>query len=774
MLVGSVPLYAVTFRSCALYLYGNRAGRHRIQDEVERCFSFYGVWHRFFDAFFPQIIILGGHLIMKTCTYPSTVGVPKLALVGASGAGKSTLALKLLPQAISAATKIAGDSSAQTTLIPTHFYIRQSSGDLSMNTQLKLRITLRPFPSEGLRVDEDAVYAAVQHSITIFAMNSKGTGVPLSALSAYVDSGEYASDLCHVVNGAVRLEHFASDEQFRTCASECAEALLENFDTSAVDSSVSKMKGDAEKIQAKALALKGLLRQRWDEDYKKKDSRILALLRMVDQTVWGSLESLLPNIANSDTFSFDMSDENDRRVFTQLLDPHSPLSLVVEKYEVACGMGTAFQKVYQAQLENRLWLDERLPFRLVLMDTVGLDQDNPNDFDVAKRLRAALNSGCQGILLMLPPSLKDNEKRTIQRRFSTETDEGRRIKRNEIPLFLGIARADEEVTPKVDYEEDPDAYSQEMTRIWEKLSDIRVMWSSQFRAEDARYLTNQPKKIKAYLDDLKEINPDLAETYENHLGTESALDYLFEVTTKLQLQLFPSKKPIFFRASQQEPDDLHISLQVVKRDAVDEMAASLSEASREYCVPQWLHWNTAYAFRDATFGGYPFISRAVQNGRISLYIKGDVDKAARATKWGVTAFNDHVVLKHIDLTSPDSASLLKNLELDTVVVAEEDDVKRGLCKLFKDNFIGTSSWRFWRAIDAMVCRLSYTEPSIRDSAHKAFESGLRAEDANAGVVCLLDYYRNLYQNSKLAGAIEYILNDELTKEFNNFFFPLYD
>lgn len=715
---------------------------------------------------------------MKTCNYPSTVGVPKLALIGASGAGKSSLALKLLPQAISAAAKIAGDSSAQTTLIPTHFYIRQNLEDLDRhNAQLILRITLRPFTSDGiLRVDEDALYTALQHNITSFAMNSKGAGVPLSALSSYIDSGKFVNDLCSVVNGAVRLEHFASDENFCTCAGACAGSLLENFDTSLVDSSVSKMTGDAEKIQAKVLTLKDLLRQRWDEERKKEDSWVCALLRIVDQAVWCSLEGLLPSIgveSDGNTFSFDMSGEEDRDVFTQLLDPYSPLSLVVEKYEVACGMGTAFQKVYKTQRENGHWLDERLPFRLVLMDTVGLDQDNVNDFDIAKRLRAALNSGCQGILLMLPPCLKDNEKRTIQRRFSTETDEGRRIKRNEIPLFLGIARADEEVTPKVDFEEDTVAYNREMARIWEKLSDIRTTWRAQFRAVDARYLTNQPKKIKAYLDDLKEVNSGLAMTYENHLGTESALNYLFEIAAKLQLQLFPSEKPIFFRASQEEVDGLHIGLNIVKRDAVDEMAASLAEASQAYRVPQWLHWNTAYAFRDATFGGYQFTSRAIQNGRIALYIKGDVDKAARKPKWGVTAFNEHVELKHIDLASPDSASLVKSLELVSPAVGEED-VKRGLYKLFKENFTGTSSWRFWRAIDAMVCRLSYAAPSIWASAHQAFESGRMAEDASEGVARMLDYYRNLYQHPKLADAIEAMLNEELTKEFNSFFFPLYD
>ncbi len=709
---------------------------------------------------------------MKKSIYPNTIGVPRLALVGVSGVGKSSLASKLLPRSISSAAKIVGNSSAQTTLIPTHFYINENSEHTS---QLQLRITLRSFLDNDIRVDEDAVFFAIQHSITSFAKGSKSSGLPLSALTAYIDSGKYAEDLHVNVNGAVRLEQLKS-EAFQH-ANACAKLLLENFDTSEVDSSVSKMKGDAEKEQAKIIALRDILRQRWDSARKQKDSRVCALLREIEQELWERMERLLSESlkeCETATFSFDMDNEEDRKSFTALLDPYSPLSLIIEKYEVACGMGTLFSNEFKKQLDSGLWLDSRLPFRLVLVDSVGLTQDTQeSDYDIAKRLRAVLNSGCQGILLMLPAGLRDENMRTIQRRFSSESEEGRQIKRNHIPVFLGIARADEEITPQVEAEEDEAAFTEEMRRIWARLSGIRDQWKTRFRAEDARFLTNQPKKITAYLNDLDNMDDSLVKQLEESLGNRSALYYLFKITATLQKNLFNSEKPIFFKVSQPETDGFHFLLHVVSHDAVKEMASTLAQISSQYHITQWLHWNTAYAFRDSVYNGYKFVSRAVKNGRISIYIDGDVKKAAHTSHWTFTAFTlDQIELKNIDLLSSNSASLYEALKLSPSS-AGEIEVKCGLKKLFIDNFTKEYSWRFWRAMDRAIRRLSYEEPRIKAEVFRAFESGRFTQDASNGVEQMLDYYRSLYQNPHFVEEIEHILNEELSKEFNNFFFPLY-
>ena len=76
-------------------------------------------------------------------------------------------------------------------------------------------------------------------------------------------------------------------------------------------------------------------------------------------------------------------------------------------------------------------------------------------------------------------------------------------------------------------------------------------------------------------------------------------------------------------------------------------------------------------------------------------------------------------------------------------------------------------------MDRAIRRLSYEEPSIKTGVFQAFESGRNEQDASYGVEMMLKYYRSLYQDPHFVEEIEHILNEELSKEYNNFFFPLY-
>lgn len=721
---------------------------------------------------------------MEQTNYPSTIGVPTLALIGPSGAGKSTLTKKLLPQKISAAAKIEGKSSAQTTLIPTHFYIRQELSCIAeQSTQLKLRITFRTHSdskqSTELSLDEDAVYVAVQHGIDEFVKNSKGSsGIPMSALCSHITSGKYAENLCKVVNGAVRLEAFATDDQFKKAAEQCATSLVEKIDIRQIDSAVSSMKSDEQKKQARGAVLRDQLRVVWDQERKVSNSSVCELLDIINDAIHNKLREVLhkplsPLESKSLTFSLDVSNEDDSCTLTALLDPYSPLSLVIQQYEIACAMGKNFQRLFEDQYSGGYWIDERLPFRLIITDTVGLDQDWGNDDDVTKRLNAALDMGCHGILLMLMPGMKDSQIRAIQRKFSTETEEGRKIRNKKIPVFLGIARADDEVTPSITAEEDDFAYRDEMVKIWDSLSAIKQDWQTKLNAEDARYITNQPKKIKAFLDDLDEVDSDLANKFRKDFGIKAAFQYFFDITVKLQKQIFPNETPIFYHATAEEENG-NIKLRVVTRNDLTAAVSELKEFSQKYYVPQWLHWNTAYAFYNATLGGYRFASRAVQNGRISIYIRGDVSKSIHEFKmnWDgdLAAETD---IKTIDLHSEDSKSLLERLEVDVNSPYVEDHLKCKLYEMFKENFTGDSSWRFLRAIEQVICRLSYSDPDIREGAINAFQEGRRAMDANEGVIDMLNYYKHIYEHEDLPDVIAKMINEELTKEFNSFFFPLY-
>lgn len=740
---------------------------------------------------------------MQNTSYPNTNGVPVMAVMGPSGVGKSTMIKKLISYPVASSMKIEGTSAAQTTLIPTQFYIKQEpwqNQDVEYDTQLKLRITLRTelvesereIPTNGdkksrkLCLDENAVFIALQYGIIDFVNNSSSTGISVDKIKNHIESGKYFSFICDAVNGAVRFTYLKDDVEFKEVVERCALSLVDAIDIDKFNSAIAAINTDIEKKRVRKGVLKDQLYIAWDEERKNTNSSVCKLINFVDNTVLDLFYELIPCDTIQDSLklghecfsvALDVSNKNDKKVLEELVNPYALFSLIIEKYEIACTMSKGFRNTFFVQYEQKNWIHNQLPFRLIITDTVGLTQDTDADeYDVSRRLNAALNTGCHGILVMMPP-MKDGQERTLFRAYSTQTDEGRRIRRKDINIYLGIAKIDEEITPSVEFEEDEDAYHKEMKEKRDALYKRKEAWKTQIKAKDARYITNSPKKIKAYLDDLKEIDPELTEWFAQDMSIDAIYRYLFDITKEMQERMFPNHTPIFYRVNSTSEEGT-IKIKLVNANDVKDIVNSLSAYGDKYYISQWLHWNTAYAFYNATLEGRRFLSKAVQNGRISIYIKGDVNNAIMPfqnswqnnTEWDRN-IDEQVDISAVDLINSSSKSLLERVNAEDNIVISH--IKNGLYSLFRSNFTGDFMWRYWRVIDRVACRLS-CEGVVRDGASAAFQHGRLVYDASGGVEEMLYYYQCFYNSANLADTVAEIMNEEFTKEFNNFFFPLYD
>lgn len=774
---------------------------------------------------------------MKKAIYPRIDGVPNLAVAGPSGVGKSLTLKKLLPSSIAKLLKIEGTSAAQTTLIFTQFYIRQEQGQTSEHdSKLLLRITLRTKWSEVSRgtpkednksyrelrwdedtrwtvlqygtihaknkqtcrelcLDENAMLTALQYGIIHFADGNSSTGISIPKIKNYIQNGDYFQFICTAVNGAVRLGFFQEDTEFEEAVKRCALSLVEAIDSNSYDSAVSQIHNDTAKKRIRKNVLRDQLSDAWEKERRNAESPVSQLIDLVRDKVLHLFYELIPKdiIDNSlaageenFTVELDVSEGNkkDREILSGLTDPMSPFSLIVQKYEIASAMSEGFRKVFTDQCAQKNWIHDQLPFRLIITDTAGLTQDaEADEFDVAERLNAALNIGCQGIFLLMPV-MREPEERIIFRAFSPQTEEGRRIRQNNIDVYLGMAKADAEVEPSVEFDEDADGFRQEMEQLQHTLVERKDRWKEKIKATDCKCITNFPKKIKSYLDDLKEIAPEseLSQWFEQNMSIDATWQYFFDMAKTLQKKMFSSENPIFYRTNRNSQNSA-IKLFVVKGDDVQEIAQKLSTRSKEYCLNGWLHWKTAYAFYDATLDGRQFVSRAVENAQISLYIKGDVFRAFQnssfysqwqnSDRWNHPAkLSENMDLSDVDLNDSISKfSLLKRIHVENSM--ETESIKEALYQLFRSNFTGNSLWRLHRVMDRVFCRLS-CEGFVRDLAIAAFQRGLSLENANCGVAEMLEFYRSFYQDPCLVYLISFIINEEITKEFNNFFFPLYD
>lgn len=664
---------------------------------------------------------------MQKTIYPSTLGVPRLALIGSSGAGKSTLVHRLLPLELRKVLKIVGKPSAQTTLIPTHFYIDHR---LCGSQYVKLRAKLRPKPADGgFWIDTDAVYTAVEY---VFKNSSANT---------------FPVELCNSVSGAVRLSPFKDDPDFKTAATKCYEEL-------------SKGKTDVGR------------RQVWDALYKAEGSCVRQFLRYIESQVKECVSPLidLGEREGEDALRFSIeTGADDRQRLSELLDPCNPWSLIVEEYELSCGMGRALATIYEnAKDTEEGWIDSHLPFRLILADTAGLTQDNGDDAAISRRLTTALNTGCHGILLMMPPSIRDKETTSIFKAFKAEQ---KRIKKNGTLVALGITKVDEAVAPTVEFNEDWDAYREEMKTIVEQLAELRENWVGRFKKscpdikliQDVGYITTHPKKIIPYLEALGEPNPVPA----LNLNMETTLTYLFDLTVELQRRLLPGGNPIFFKATEEVPGGMHFKLSVVNAASVNEMSEEMS-AVRNRCATEFerlggdpLHGNTADAFYRYTLEGRgDWESNAKVYANISTFIIPLVRAAANATTWKFEEWASE--MKGVDIESLKSG-------LNLVGSATVSDY---LCRCFK-SWIGGNKQRCMYAVNTLVSRLSYSDPQIKRWARICYVKGCREVNQNYGVRRMLSFYWWQYQHDDVTRLIKTWLDEELSKVFNGFFYPIY-
>lgn len=298
---------------------------------------------------------------MKACIYPSTIGVPHLAMIGPSTATKSTMAYQTIPKELQEILNIVGPTSGQHTLIPSHFFGNEDH----KGSTVKLQITLKD------TFDSDALFNAIDYNLRNFVSRSSSAGIPLTILKNYVSDSKFVETLLTEVSGAIRLEKLRS-EMFCDLVKSCVLSLLESFDTSEVDAAIAKMKTDKEQNEAKLLSFSNQMRVRWDLELKTEDSPTSRFVSHIKVEVLFKLWQAVPHECKSDhhvTCEVDLQNDMDKEGLKSLFNPYEPFSLIVEQYEIAHGLSNQLLNVIKAKKEAGIWPNKDLPFRMVVMDT---------------------------------------------------------------------------------------------------------------------------------------------------------------------------------------------------------------------------------------------------------------------------------------------------------------------------------------------------------------------------------------------------------------------
>ncbi|MEK4512504.1 hypothetical protein [Paenibacillus sp. FSL K6-2524] len=712
---------------------------------------------------------------MKPCIFPSVHGIPRLAMIGPSAASKSTMAYNMLAKELrEIINNIIGPTTGQHTIIKTNFL---GDEDFKDPTTVKLRISLKK------EFDSDELLSALDFNLRNFVSRSNSSGIPLSNLKKYVSELKFVENLLTEVNGTVRLEKLRSDE-FSNLLQHCVLSLLDNFNTSVVDADIAKMKNDKQQNDTKLVSFSNQLRVLWDKELKTEKSPTEQFVNYIKSEIMYKLSNTVPleeyQKDNQISCEIDLKNDLDKESLRKLLDPYEPFSIIVKEYEIAHGFSDQLLSILKIRTNERIGPNKILPFRVVLVDNPGLTQDsNATEYNMKKRLKTALNCDIDGILLMLPTNSFDAITQAMKNLFSNQSEEGRQIRQSKIQIHAAITRADEKVTPNSDVDYDQDTYISEMNNIYMSLKSLEESAIQNFSAKTAKCVTNQYKKVKAYLNDLKEHGQEeLANNFDILLANHSGLNYLFEIVSDLQKQIFSfnssfssNAEPIILKSVANNIEEQHFKVDLISDNFAKEAAKDIADSSKSYHFDEWLHWVTAFAFRDSVINGTKFVSKAMIHGRINIYIDGDVLNAINR-KWINQTCN--FTIRNVDFSHERSSSLLRALGISSDNV-DENVIENSLKDFFFQNFTDTSLWRFYRAMSRTVRRLSYQEPWIMKRVDDAFrEAYWKLDgDASTAVYNMLHEYKKIYQSDDFYQTIIEVMNDELTKEFNKLFYVVY-
>lgn len=716
----------------------------------------------------------------RNACYPNTSGVPHVVAVGSSKAGKSSMEEKVMRESVRKAVRISGEAAGQTTLIPADFFLNEGLGD-----QTFLRIHFHPL-SGAWRMDAAALQSAVIHTLLEMVEQGNTTGIAIGKQRELVESGRYAQKLCGSTSGYVRLEEFAGDERFGALLRDGVLLLLEGFDQGEFDRQTGGKKDEKQKLLARREYLLEMLNWRWGACAEAENNALRDFLDYTEEQVWARLEEVLGkgpwNRDEELTLELDLKQQGDGEVLGQLMNPHRPFSLVISRYELACGISRAVERYLEPEGRWR-WKGD-LPFRLVLTDTAGLTQQSSDIDDLRRLLAAALSENCDGIFLMIPVDLSDVLRDRLASVVSMREEVGRALTSGQIPIFLALSRADEGISSRFDPEEEEEEFGEEMRQKLDALRNRKEEEKKRFRASEVRLYSNQYRKIKIYVEELQD--EEVRQAYRQELPEDMAVRYVVDMTARLQEKILAASggEVIFLRGEDPAGDIPRVELDFYRMEETEAVQNQLVQRSGAYHVDGKLHWKTARAFWNSVRSGVRFDSRAVVNAQIHIYVDGDVEKAVGDTykRWTDEELADHITLRNVR-TDPDSLrNLAGHLERalnrqgndqqgEVRVEPTEAGVKVALARLARQYFFGQYEYLLWRFRRQLIRNLSYGDQKLHDQLNEAFYQNYW--DWDRGVKQVLACYQEIYREENFAAYMrEYIFNGLLSDHFNRLFFPV--
>lgn len=637
--------------------------------------------------------------------------IPAMSIVGASGAGKTTAASNLLNPDIALYTSIGIGEKSQTTIIPSNFIL---DSRIEKNYEFALFITKK-------ELDKKLIMGKIFEAIADEFIDND---YDIEDASRTIDDCEWAENFLEPKDASYHLNSI-KDELDISKLVELSKEVLRNVNIAFFEQSVSERKSALGKKAPKAKDLKRAVFTEYCLD-SDLNVNIANWVQGMESVINNKLKKLF-GVENPfvHIFSYTTTDEG-KNILVELYNPEKPYSLIIETIDIAC-------RPREEAISTMKQKNPRIPFRMKLMDTIGMTQEGLDEYSLSLGIDRALAKSVNGIILLI--NLEERED-TIQNICEGLNEKINKLK-NKSDVYILFSKGDKLTETKIDKRKaglktNQEDYNREIEVILKEISDSIEKYSRLLDSNIAgmrwQSLSYKDESIDPRIIAIKgnnEFSDEERSEYIKYFLPEGLFEFIIDALYEQQLRLLPeNSEPILVTVNNIEDNPLKVCiLQNKLNDILDEISQYLS-ANRSV-VGQYKGILDEAVYFHSTISTYYYklkngqghTSRAKVYDNISINMKMLIWSALSNHNLNINEILNKGSLDILfdNLEDKEIYNILRKINLDSklVVKSTADEQKETLKKYYLDLIINNIGWIEYQVLNRVSMNLSYDNEYIK-------------------------------------------------------------
>lgn len=431
-------------------------------------------------------------------------------------------------------------------------------------------------------------------------------------------------------------------------------------------------------------------------------------------------------------FSYSTKDAGEI-ILKELYNPEKPYSLVIETIDIAC-------RPREEAIEIMRQKNNRIPFRMRLMDTIGMTQEGVDEHSLSQGIDRAFAKSVNGIILLI--NLEERED-TIRNICEGINEKVKKLK-NSSDVYILFTKGDKMIETKIDRRKkglkiSQDDYNREIEGVLKEMSDSIKNYSqllnSNIAAKKWQSLSYKDEKIDSRIIAIRENNGFSEKEkvdYIKHFLPEGLFEFIINALYEQQLRLMPKDvEPILVTVNRIEESLFKVCiLQSKLNDLVNQMSIYLS--SNNSVVGQYKGKPDDSVYHHATISTYYYklkngqghTSRAKVYDNISINMKMLIKRTLSKHNLSINEVLDRAAIDILfdNLEEKEIWNILKGINIDSNLTEKSDsnDQRKIVKQYYFDLIKSNIDWIEDQVLNRVSMNLSYDNEYIKSKIDEIY------------------------------------------------------